>query len=324
MSLVSLDEALDTLRGADSFLLTTHTSPDGDAIGSVLALRHFLQDIGKTDITTACQDPAPAKYGWLPLVDDLVTETGLRDAYDLVVIIDVAQCARIGTIGEAIQNGQRVLVLDHHLETEPCGDLNFMDPTLSSAAEIVVDLYRLAKIPISIDAAACAYVGLSTDTGGFRFGNTNARSHDHAEELVATGIDVSGISARVFSDLSPTKLAMTRVVLGNLVLSETGTSAHSHLTLAELNEHGATDEDTDGLVNYTRDIQGVEVGMLFREISEEVTKVSMRSKSTFDSSACLNAFGGGGHAGAAGATIEQPLQTCIDSVVEAVQNQLSG
>lgn len=321
--LVSLQEALEEIRKADSFLLTTHTNPDGDAIGSMLALHQFLQALGKSDITSANQDSVPRIYAWLPLADTIVNGDTLRKSYDLVIIIDVAQRTRVGSIGEAFAPDQRILVLDHHLEENPCGDVNFMDATLASASEIVVDLYAEAGIPISEDAAACAYVGLATDTGGFRFGNTNARAHAHAEQLVATGINVSEISSRVFDDVSRKKIAMMRVLLENLVVSECGRYSYSTITLSDMESHEATSEDLDGLVNLTRDIEGVVVGVLFREISASQSKVSLRSKTGFDSSACLNPFGGGGHAGAAGASMDVPLAACQESILAAIQSQLS-
>ena len=322
MSLVSLEDALDTMKRADSILITTHTGPDGDALGSMLGLRHLLHALGKTDVTPACQDPVPAKYRWMPTAGDIVNETGMRDRYDLAVIVDVAQRARIGTIGEQFHDDQEILVLDHHREDNPCGHKNFMDHTLSSAAEIVSDLYRLCGETITREAAECIYVGLSTDTGGFRYGNTDARSHNHAEELVATGIDLAEISARVFNDISPAKLAMTRIVLDNLEIGECGKYAYSFVTQEDLRDNNAKDDDTEGLVNYARDIIGVQVGMLFREISENLTKVSMRSKAPFDSSACLRAFGGGGHSGAAGATIEMSVEDARDKVVQHVHDLL--
>ena len=255
--LISLQEALDELKQAQSFLITTHASPDGDAIGSMLGLRHFLQDLGKTDITCATHDPVPKIYNWLPLADTVVTPNDMRDAYDLLVIIDVAQNTRIGDIVTKIPNNQRILVLDHHLEESPCGTVNYMDHTLASASEIVNELYTLAQIPLSKDAAECTYVGLSTDTGGFRYGNTNERAHAHAQQMVATGINIAEITSRVFDDISRKTVELTKIVLNALEVSECGRFAHSTLTLADMDAVGATGEDLEGLVNHTRNIEGV-------------------------------------------------------------------
>lgn len=323
MSLITLKDALRELQGAESFLLTTHAGPDGDAIGSVLALQHFLLALGKSDLTVACHDPVPKAYAWLPLADRIVDSSALRSEYDLVVIIDVAQRARIGTISDRIGADQRILVLDHHKEQSPCGTINFMDPTLASASEIVVDLYHEAGLVLSPEAASCAYVGLATDTGGFRFGNTNARAHAHAETLVAAGVDVAAITSRVFDDVSRKKLSLMRVLLDNLVIGDNGKYSYSTITKEYMDSRNATAEDLEGLVNITRDIEGVIVGALFREVADKQTKVSLRSKGDFDSSACLNAFGGGGHAGAAGATIDMPLTACRVAVLAAIKDQLS-
>lgn len=323
MSWISLDQALEEIKSAESFLLTTHTHPDGDAIGSMLALHHFLNDLGKTDVTSAAHDSVPRIYNWLPLADQITDASGMRDNYDLIIIIDVAQLERIGSIGEKFAEGQRILVLDHHLEENPCGTVNYKDTNSASAAEIVVDLYSAAGMEMNADSAACAYVGLTTDTGGFRFGNTNARAHAHAELLVATGINVAEISSRVFDDVSLKKLALMRVLLDHLNVSECGRYSYSTITLADMDANDATAEDLDGLVNLTRDIEGVVVGAMFRELPDHKTKVSLRSKTSFNSSECLNAFGGGGHAGAAGATVDMPLDTCRTAVLSAIESQLA-
>ena len=321
--LITLQQALEELKKADSFLITTHASPDGDAIGSMLGLHHFLLDLGKTDITSAAHDAVPKVFSWLPLADKVIPPQDMRVQYDLVVIIDVAQRNRIGNIVTKLAENQRVLVLDHHLEETPCGDVNFMDHTLASASEIVVQLYIEANIPLSKAAAECTYVGLATDTGGFRYANTNERAFAHAEQMVMTGINVAEISSRVFDDVTPKTLALTKIVLNALQISECGRFAHSTLTQADMDSVGATGEDLDGLVNYTRNIEGVVVGILFRELPNNKTKVSMRSKTGFDSNQCLNPFGGGGHAGAAGASIDQPIAQCRTAVLDAVTQALN-
>jgi bifunctional oligoribonuclease and PAP phosphatase NrnA len=320
--LITLPEALRELKQADSFLITTHANPDGDAIGSMLGLHHFLTDLGKTDITSCSHDAVPKLFSWLPLADSIVSPVEMRDSYDLLVIIDVAQRGRIGNVSEGIADSQRILVLDHHLEKTPCGTVNFMDHTLASASEIVALLYKEANIEISPSAAECTYVGLATDTGGFRYANTNERAHAHAQIMVSKGINVSEINSRVFDDISLKTLALTKIVLNALVVSTCGRFTYSTLTLDDMNSVNATPEDLDGLVNYTRNIEGVVVGALFREIPNDKTKVSMRSKTDFNSNECLNGFGGGGHAGAAGATINQPLALCREAVLNAMVAQL--
>lgn len=322
MTKVNLEGALAALRAADSFLLTTHTGPDGDAVGSVLGLYHFLRSLGKDNITCACQDPVPRVYRWMPGADEIRSGKDIKGPYDLVVIIDVAQFARIGDIAEAIAPGQEVLILDHHREEEPDGTAHFIDYTYSSASEIVLELFDQADIPMTRSAAECIYVGLTTDTGGFRYGNTNARSHTFAARLIEAGVDVSDISARVFDTLSVPKLELLKRVLGRITVSESGLYAYAHLNDEDMSAASASPEDADGLINYIRNIEGVRVGMFFRELEPNLVKVSLRSRGEFNSAETLKSFGGGGHAGAAGATLDMSFPEARDAIVDAVRSGL--
>lgn len=324
MSKIDLAAAVEECRRADSFLLTTHTGPDGDAIGSVLGLRFFLEALGKTDITCACHDSVPVAYDWVSGADEFVNATALRDRYDLVIIIDVAQRARIGTIADAIHTDERVMVLDHHREENPCGDVNFVDRTYASASEIVAGLFDAARIPVTREAAECIFVGLTTDTGSFRFGNTNPRAFRTAAALQEAGADVADIAARVFDVMSPAKAELLRRVLDHRQVSECARYAWSHLTQADVAEACALSEDSDGLVNYMRNLKGIEVGILFRELSPNEVKVSLRSRAGVDVSAVLRPLGGGGHAAAAGAIIELSLDEARTEVLDRVEDALGA
>ena len=316
---ITLEEACAKLKSSDSFLLTSHTSPDGDAIGSLLGCYHFLNDIGKENVVCAMHDTVPPIYNWLPGTQKIVHPAAVTGEFDLVVILDVAGLPRIGGVHELISAEQTILVLDHHLEENPCGTYNYIDATHSSASEIVLDLYEIANIPVSENAAECIYTGLVADTGGFRYGNTNAESHRHAGILIAAGADPSSISSRVFDDMSMAKFDLLKRILGRMVLGAGGRFAYSYLLESDLQEADATSDDIDGLVNFARNIEGVIVGALFREMPGNRTKVSMRSRGEFNSSACLKAFGGGGHAGAAGATLDMPIKVGRDAIIHAVE-----
>ena len=324
MAKVDLEGALAALRAADSFLITTHTGPDGDAVGSVLGLYHFLRSLGKENITCACQDPVPRIYRWMPGADEIGNRETIVGAYDLVVIMDVAQFERIGDIAEAIAPGQEALILDHHREEQPDGTATFIDPTYSAASEIVMELFELAKLPMTRAAAECIYVGLTTDTGGFRYGNTNARSHIFAARLIEAGVDVSDISARVFDTLSVPKLELLKRVLDRITVSESGLYAYAHLEQGDMSAANAAPEDADGLINYIRNIEGVRVGIFFRELDSGSIKVSLRSRGEFNSAEILKSFGGGGHAGAAGATLAMSYAEAGDASVSAVRAGLGA
>lgn len=322
MSNVTLPQALDMLKAADSFLLTSHVSPDGDAVGSMLSLYHLLRALNKENVHCVMHDAVPRMYIDLAGADAVKRPSDAFGPRELVVITDVAQLERIGEVSKLIGPDDSILVLDHHLEEEPCGTANFVDPTYASASEIIVDLFVEAGIDIPRDAAECAYVGLVTDTGGFRFSNTRPESHLRAARLLDAGIDVSGISSRLFETMTGSKFALLRAVLRNTEVDASGRYAFTTITLKEMEEAGANPEDLDGLVNYTRNIEGVDVGMLLREVDGGSVKVSMRSGADFNSAKVLQLFGGGGHAAAAGATLEGPLDRARGRILNEVRRAL--
>lgn len=324
MKRIDLKGVVDECRGADSFLVTTHTSPDGDAIGSILAMRHFLIALGKEDVTCATHDPVPRVYDWLPGAVEIENTDNLRDAYGLVVVLDVAQLARIGSVAMCFSPEQRILVLDHHREENPCGTVNFIDHTYASASEIVAELFDVSGLAITREAAECAYVGLTTDTGSFKYANTDARAHRCAARLLEAGIDVSGISSRVFDVMSLPKSDLLRRVLERLQVSDCARYAWSYVTEQDLIEADATSEDVDGLVNFVRNLEAIEVGMLFRELERNSMKVSMRSRGRMNAADVLRPLGGGGHAGAAGATLQLTLEEGRAHVLQAVEEALGA
>ena len=311
------------MQGASSFTLTTHINPDGDAIGSLLALEHFLRALGKDDIVCVCADPVPRIYEWLPGADRIRTPAQLGTIGELLIVIDVAQFARVGAVAAKIPEGHPVLVLDHHLEDTPSGTLHYIHPEYAASAEIVADLFEAAGLPISREAAECAYVGLTTDTGGFRYANTNVRAHERAARLIATGLDVADISRRCFDVMSIAKFELLRHVLDRTSFAEDGRVAWSYLDEADLALATASHEDTNGLVNFTRNIEGVDVGILFRQSAPSEVKLSMRAKKGINAAQVLKPFGGGGHAGAAGATLAMDLETARVAILDAVHAGLN-
>lgn len=319
-----LRAAIEAFRSADSILITSHTNPDGDAIGTMLALRHFLDALGVKTVKCVCHDPVPARYKFLPGAESVVTPNALAGDFDLGVIVDVSEFDRVGDAADLMRELPTLVVLDHHLGDNPCGSINFVDPTYSSASEIILELFNETGLNLSAPAAECIYVGLTTDTGGFRFANTNPRAHRSAAVLMEAGVDIARISAQVFDQFSLPKLRLLQRVLARMELSDDGAVAHSFITLEDMGETCAKGEDIDGLVNFGRNIEGVDVGMLFKEVDAKSVKVSLRSNRKFNSAQALKSFGGGGHAGAAGATLTGTLQEVRSTILSAVSASLKG
>lgn len=322
MSAIDLAGVLDAIRPFDAFVVCTHAGPDGDAIGSMLAMRHLLQALGKSQVVCLCDDSVPRMFQWLSGAEDIRVGPEAFVDGDLVILVDVSRRHRLGRVGEALEERHRVLVVDHHLDEAPCGALNFVDPSYAATGEILADLYEAAGLTPTLSAAECMYVAQVTDTGGFRFASTNGRSHRIAARLVDTGIDVADISTRVFDALSPTKFALLVAVLDRVQLTHGGRVATSFVTGEELQRLKASGEDVDGLVNLARNIEGVDVAMLLKEVGPRATKVSLRSRRSFNSAEFLGPFGGGGHAGAAGATLPLSLESARTTLLEAVSRVL--
>ncbi len=318
----SLAHILRQLRQADSFLITSHINPDGDAIGSVAAMGHLLQALGKTDIECVLSDPVTPLYSTLPGTDRIRQSLDTARAFDLAIILDVAQWERVGDAARYIAPAAKTIILDHHLEAHPAGDMTFIDTSYAATGEIIVELFLEAGIPFSREAAECAYVAQVTDTGGYRFSNTSARSHRLAAVLVETGIDVAGINQRLYDVISEPRIELLKRVLERRAYCHDHRVASSYLESTDLIETGASGSDMEGLVNYMRNIEGVQIGILFREVDEQTSKVSFRSCEKFNSASFLRAFGGGGHAAAAGATLNMPLKQARHDVMDCLRKTL--
>jgi bifunctional oligoribonuclease and PAP phosphatase NrnA len=322
MTTNSLTEVIDACRKADSILITSHTGPDGDSIGCVLSMRSFLGALGKKNITCASQDPVPRIYQWMPGVPNIVNVDGVSGPYDLVVVLDVAQRDRLGQIGEKLPEDQKFVIIDHHPEEHPFGAVNFVDRTYSSCTEIVLDLYDAAGLTPSLDAATAIYVGLVTDTGSFRFGNTDPRAHRNAARLLGLGVDAVDIAARVFDVMSMQKVELLRRVLERVQRSDCGRFAWSYLIELDLQQADADSDDTEGLINFVRNIEGVSVAAFFRELQPGRVKVSVRARDHVDAGLMLKPLGGGGHKGAAGVILHAPLKEAIERVTERIADAL--
>lgn len=321
---ITLPAALEELKSFDSFLITSHVSPDGDSVGSILALKFLLESMGKTQVTCALSDPVPAIYAELPGAATIKGPGAGVPAFELAVIVDVARLNRIGDIAGWITEGKKMLVIDHHLEEHPDGDSGFIDVTYAGTGEIMVDLFEEAGVPLTPAAAHCAYVAQITDTGGYRYSNTNARSHRIAARLHEVGIDHAAICSDVFDMFSRPKIMLMKTVLDRMELCCDGRVATSYVTQEDIEEVGGKKEDLNGLVNYLRNIDGVVVGILFTGAGETLTKASVRSGHSFNAAAFLKAFGGGGHAAAAGVTLEEPLESAMRRLLSSLKTALEA
>ncbi|HPO13985.1 MAG TPA: 30S ribosome-binding factor RbfA [Candidatus Hydrogenedentes bacterium] len=320
---LDLPGVLSDVAGASSILLTTHENPDGDAVGSLLGMYHLLKLMGKERVACVMTDPVPRLYRNLPGAKQIKAPGAKQPNFEVAVLVDVSSLERVGTVAPWLEN-RKIRVIDHHLEEGQHGASGYIDPSYAASGEIVADMFALAGVPLTPEAAHCLYVAQITDTGGYRFSNTNARSHRIAATLLETGLDVATISSDVFEVISKPKFELLHRVIDRMQLLAEGRLAWSYVTARDLSDAQAKKEDTDGLVNYARNIEGVEVGVLFNAVEPSLTKVSLRSRKNFNSAEFLNAYGGGGHAAAAGATIEKSMEEVQREIIGQLEILLEG
>jgi bifunctional oligoribonuclease and PAP phosphatase NrnA len=297
---------VDEIRRNRTFLITTHESPDGDAVGSSLALANFLVREGK-DVTVYLCDPVPDLYSFLPLADRIVNRIPDRD-FDVCFVLDIGEFRRAGKeLGDFRKIGKFINV-DHHLSCEPFGVHNLIDPEASATGALIYRIIRAYGAPIGYETALCIYTAVLTDTGSFRYSNANQEAFAVAGEMVAAGVDAWHVSENLYESQPAERLQLLGLALATLDISPNGSYASVTVTLDMYERTGTGPELTDGFVNYPRSIRGVEVALFFREVGPGLFKVGFRSKGKVNVAALAQGLGGGGHHNAAGCNVSGTIE----------------
>lgn len=305
MSITTIQKINEAIGKADTFLITTHESPDGDAVGSSLALACYLRSIGK-DVDVYICDQVPDLYSFLPLADKVLQNIPQRK-YDICFVLDVGEFRRAGkAVGESTTI-DAFINIDHHLSCENFGLLNLIDSTASATGALIYRIIKSAGSAVSRDIALCIYTAIITDTGSFRYSNSNPEAFAIASEMIASGVNAWDISEKLYESQPRQRLELLAQVLPTMLLSPRGDVASITVTLDMYSRTGAGPELTDGFINYPRSIRGVEVAILFRELKPNSWKVGFRSKGKVDVAHLSAAFGGGGHHNAAGCNLDGEL-----------------
>jgi phosphoesterase RecJ-like protein len=289
------------IEANSSFLVTTHTGPDGDAVGSSMALTSFLLALGK-DVTLYYCDPIPDTYRFLPLTDLIVQSIPDR-SYDVCFILDAGELKRAGDELSRFSRFKKIINIDHHPYCVEFGDVNYVDPSASATGALIYRIMKTAGYSIDYNTALCVYVAILTDTGSFRYSNADPEAFTISGELVALGINPWTVAEKLYESQPLKRLELLALALATLTVSNSGEFASITVTLDMYEKTGASSELTDGFVNYPRSIHGVEVSVFFREIKPGAFKVSFRSKGKVNVSSLAMSFGGGGHHNAAGCTL---------------------
>jgi bifunctional oligoribonuclease and PAP phosphatase NrnA len=308
----------DFINQGNKFLITSHIDPDGDAIGSVFSMYWALASLGKHP-AVYLKDPIPYKYAFLPK-PPAFTANMPRERYDAVFVLDCGNLFRVGYGHESLRQMGPLINIDHHTTNETFGIVNIIDEEASSTAEVLHSLYEALGIPVTPDMALDIYTAILTDTGSFRFENTNSSAFIICEKMLRAGVNPSYVSQMVYNSHPKERFLLLGLVLATLTTYAGDTIAIVYVTEEMFRKANASKELTDGFVEYVKEIRGTEVAVLFREVPKGY-KVSMRSKGTIDVAHICNNFGGGGHKNAAGCTIEGSLEEATKGIKEALNIQ---
>jgi phosphoesterase RecJ-like protein len=322
----TLTDVAGELRAADRFLLTTHESPDGDALGSLLATHKILQELGKDSVMflAAKEFPLPVEYRFLPL-EEVFHEPPVDVVDRVLVFLDCGNIDRMPV--DFLQRGDaKILNLDHHHDNTHFGSLNLVDTEASCTAEIVYRLAKLLGAEITPEIATALYVGLVTDTGRFMYENTGPEAHRMAAELVEAGVHVHDIYRRLYERIPIEKLHLVSRAIERVELLEDCPLAVTYISAQDYFETGANESLTEGIIDHVRALEGAEVAAMIRDKTDggpSARKVSLRSATGgVDVSAIAQKHGGGGHPRAAGFSTDLSYDELLEMLCVEVKAQL--
>ncbi|MEN6357779.1 MAG: bifunctional oligoribonuclease/PAP phosphatase NrnA [Armatimonadota bacterium] len=312
----TLKDAWRRLAKGKSFVLACHQRPDGDTLGSALALAHILRRMDK-DVVVLAEDGVPDNYTFIPESDTILTQTDRRD-FDIGVLIDSEGLKRIGTASEAVSSAKETACIDHHVPNGGFGDIRVADRTLSSTAEVMAEFFDANEVEVDQIAATQLLTGLIADTGAFRFANTTARTFEIAAHLQSLGAQPSVIAREVYESRPLRSARLLGRALTSLETDESGRVVWASITQKDLDDLGATDADTDSIVNQVAAVKGPKVAILFRETKPDSIRISLRSRDGVDVNQIAKVFDGGGHVAAAGCHYDGSLEDARKAIVAEV------
>ena len=313
-----LEKTREVILNHKSFLITTHINPDGDGVGSELALARFLQGMGK-QVAVVNSTPTPRKYSFLDstnLIRVFEEPDGLPPA-QVVFILDISRWERLGNMSQLIRNfpGIRICI-DHHPVQGNFADINLICEDACASGELVLRLINSMSGRLTAEIAEPLYASILTDTGAFRFPNTSSQTHAAASQLLSTGIRSELIYDQIYERCSPARVKLLGIALANLEYLHNGRLAWMAITQSMLLENGVEVEEIEGFVDIARGIRSVEASLLFIELPDRKVKISLRSRGCVDVNRFASGFGGGGHRHAAGILMDSPLSHVVERILQ--------
>lgn len=313
-----LEKIKEKIEVAHNILILTHENPDGDAVGSSLGFMHALKKIGKQ--VTVLIPEVNNMYSFLPGFLEIKHEIENVDDFDLCIALDSSDTERLFICKPYFEKIEHTIVIDHHITNQNFGDVNYVNAVASSTCQNLIIVLAAMEIAINKEMAECIYTGILTDTGGFRY-NTQSETFEFAAMLLETGIDISKIYRIVFDTTTEKRTRLLSRALDRLEILEDGKVAFTYITTQDVDELQNEDGDYENIVNYGRNISGVEVSIFARE-KDGRYKISLRANEYVDVSQIASKYAGGGHLRAAGLEMAMPLEQVKQTLVEEIKKQL--
>lgn len=319
-----LEEAVAFIKRYDSFLVVAHEQPDGDALSSCAAMTWLLEQFNKKVVITN-ESELPKRLSYLYHYESIKQyEEEMELAFDAVIALDCADYLRLGRVRHIfVQDETPILNIDHHATNTGFGTHNVVRSNAAATVEILYDLIKHSGLTPSLECANALYTGLLTDTGGFRYSNTSPDVMAMASELLTLGVSGYELADHLLEKMTYGKLKLLQTILARISFSEDHRIGWVSVMRNDLTDCGAIQEDLEGIVNYILNVDGVEVGILFKESDTGLVKASIRSAGRVDVSAIAQQFGGGGHVRAAGCKLCEDMEQSIQELVGAIRKALT-
>lgn len=311
---MTLDNILEEIKKAEKIVILTHEHPDGDAIGSSLAMYHALKAFGKNpDVIIPMHSKV---FNCLPGVEDIKTESNIAN-YDLAISLDCATIKMLNGFANYFENAKVKVCIDHHSTNTMFGDYNYVNPAAPACAQILLVILEYFGIEMTKEIGTCILAGIITDTGGFKYQGVTAETFEFAAWLLNKGVNVSSIYRQVLETKTKPNFELHRIASNRVEFLEDGKIAYTYITSEDETKVGAESGDHEGIVDIGRCVEGVEVSVFIRQ-TEKGCKISLRSNNYVNVADACSIFGGGGHARAAGATIQGTIEQAKEKVLNEV------
>lgn len=318
----NMAKVIETLKRGDNFMISAHMNPEGDSIGSQLAVYHMLKKIGKKCLIVN-QDDVPDNLKFLAGTETIVKELPVDFRPDMSIVLDSPVLERIGSTSKYVERTETIINVDHHISNEFFGDVNWVEPKCSSVGEMAYYLVSGLGIELDEEIAASIYTSIVTDTGMFSYANTSKNTHEITSVLLGCGINSSEINAEIFENKSISEIKLLRKVLETLKIEENGKFAYITLTRDMCEDEGEDASVASEFINYPRSIKGVEVSVFFKEnLNSHTVNISFRSAGNVNVNTIASRLGGGGHKRASGCLMIGSLKEAREKVLFEIRKAL--